>query len=409
MPVADTELADVRAAFNKPFAEQLAFFRKKLNLPTERWDDVLGAAHDRAFIVASVTKADLLFDLRGAIDKSIAEGKSLSWFRGEFDALVRKHGWTGWTGEGTAAGRAWRTRTIYTTNLRTSHAAGRYAQMTDPDVLAARPYWMYVHRSREHPRLQHKAWNGTVLPAQDPWFDSHFAPNGWGCKCLIQSVSERGLARMGKTKPDPRPNDGSYDYVVPGTGEVVTLPRGVQYGWDYAPGANAMTPLRDLVQRKLITYPPAIGAALSRDLNKYLQAEGRIESFAAAALSPDMAIDHSYWLGFAEQSLVDSIDGLDLTHYVVTLPADAVRHVQRSHGNDGGTQRAPTPADYATLRQLFNDADKVQAGKEVRGRKTVVIEKTINGERFRAVFEVNPGKKQLALKTLMIKSQPSGD
>lgn len=51
-----------------PFAEQIAFFRRKLNVPTERWDDLWQAAHDRAFVVAGAAKADLLEDLRGAVD-----------------------------------------------------------------------------------------------------------------------------------------------------------------------------------------------------------------------------------------------------------------------------------------------------------------------------------------------------
>ena len=50
--------------FNLPFTEQISFFRNKLNLSTERWDDILHQAHDRAFIVAGAAKADLLDDLR---------------------------------------------------------------------------------------------------------------------------------------------------------------------------------------------------------------------------------------------------------------------------------------------------------------------------------------------------------
>jgi len=43
-----------------PFAEVLAFFRHKLNLPTQQWDDLLGAAQDRAFVVVGAMQADLL-------------------------------------------------------------------------------------------------------------------------------------------------------------------------------------------------------------------------------------------------------------------------------------------------------------------------------------------------------------
>ena len=134
----------LRAAFRLPFAQQASFMRAKLRLPTEDYDDILGAAHDRAFVVAGVMRADLLADLHEAVQQAIDDGKTLGWFREQFDAIVQRRGWTGWTGDGSAEGVAWRTRTIYTTNLRVSHAAGRYAQMTQPEVLQARPYWRYV-------------------------------------------------------------------------------------------------------------------------------------------------------------------------------------------------------------------------------------------------------------------------
>ena len=47
---------------------QLAFFRQKLGLPTARWDDLMKSAHDRAFVVAGAMKADLLADLKRALD-----------------------------------------------------------------------------------------------------------------------------------------------------------------------------------------------------------------------------------------------------------------------------------------------------------------------------------------------------
>lgn len=96
--------------FNSPFDEQLAFFRQKLNLPTARWDDILSAAHDRAFVVAGAAQADLLADLNRAVEKSIEQGMGLDEFRRDFKNAVQQNGWTGWTGEGTAGGEAWRTQ-----------------------------------------------------------------------------------------------------------------------------------------------------------------------------------------------------------------------------------------------------------------------------------------------------------
>jgi len=94
------------------FAEQIQFFRQKIDLPTQRWFDLWQEAHDRAFVVAGAMQADLLADLHGAVLKGIAEGTTLETFRKDFKEIVARTGWTGWTGEGTAAGRAWRTRVI---------------------------------------------------------------------------------------------------------------------------------------------------------------------------------------------------------------------------------------------------------------------------------------------------------
>ena len=56
--------------------KQLAALQIRLNnlVPTERWDDLMGNAHDRAFVVAGAMKADLLKDLAGAVTRAIENG-----------------------------------------------------------------------------------------------------------------------------------------------------------------------------------------------------------------------------------------------------------------------------------------------------------------------------------------------
>jgi hypothetical protein len=246
--------------FNTPFAEQLDFFRQKLNLPTEHWDDIKRAAHDRSFIVAGAMKADLLADLNTAVATVIAEGKSIGWFRDNFAAIVTKHGWHGWKGEGTPAGEAWRTKVIYQTNLSTSYAAGRYRQLTDPELLTLRPYWRYKHADGvANPRLQHVAWNGLTLPHDHVFWQTHFPPNGWGCHCRTVAVNAREYAKSeaaGLTEPP----DG-WDDIDEKTG----APVGIAKGFDYAPGASVADEMRALVKAKTETLPPALGKALSND------------------------------------------------------------------------------------------------------------------------------------------------
>lgn len=248
---------------NLSFQEQIDFFRDKLNLPSERWDSIQKAAHDRAFIVAGAMQADLIQDLRDAV--APLQRTTLEQFRQDFRRIVAKHGWTGWTGEGSAAGEAWRTKVIFETNIRTSYAAGRWRQLTDPATLKAMPYWRYVHNdSVLHPRPMHLAWNGLVLHHTDEFWQTHFAPNGWGCKCRIVAV--RGPKEGDKTEPPPGWNERNDKGLLPG----------IDRGWDYAPGANAATPLRELIDKKLIDLDAPIGAALAEHLKPALAMERRL-------------------------------------------------------------------------------------------------------------------------------------
>ena len=63
-------MPDIRGSFRSfPAAEQ--YFRNKVNLPTQRWDDLMRGEHARAFVVAGATRDALLTDLREAVDAAI--------------------------------------------------------------------------------------------------------------------------------------------------------------------------------------------------------------------------------------------------------------------------------------------------------------------------------------------------
>lgn len=158
----------------KPFDEAISFFRDKLNMPTAHWDDLWKMMHTKGFTVAGAMQEELLDDMRSAVDKAISEGTTLADFRKDFDGMVEQYGWI------YKGGRNWRSKVIYDTNVRTAYQAGRYQQMTDPDVVALRPYWQYRHGDSVNPREEHLAWHGLTLPYDDPWWDTHYPPNGWG-------------------------------------------------------------------------------------------------------------------------------------------------------------------------------------------------------------------------------------
>lgn len=424
----------VSGALKRPFDEQVKFFRGKLGnlVPTERWDDLKRGQHDIGFMVAGATKADLLTDLAAAVDRTISEGKTIQAFRNDFQDIVQRRGWHNWTGEGTKAGEAWRTRVIYTTNMSTSYAAARYEQLDKGGF----DYWIYKHSGSAEPRPEHLGWDGLTLPKDHPFWQTNAPKNGWGCECYVVGArSERGARRLGgnpaKTLPD------GWDAIDPKTG----APVGIDKGWDYRPGRRAAA-IRAITE-KLGRFDPRLQDMALAMADKTRQWDYELakaymqgipgDSRDALALAyrslPSVADDTRLYaqrilegqhgldvppyrtLGLltkADAAKVRQLKDIGVDDFDFTVDTAAVRHVRTNHGTDKTElprgQRAVMGTDYAQLPRLLNDGgDWVDAGQAKRtGHPLVKREMTHDAERYTAVFEVRTGRKMLALESLYI-------
>lgn len=254
-------MTDFAATFGKPFAQQLAAWRIRLanQVPTATWQDLWQSQHDRAFVVAGAMKAELLADLAEAVDKAITNGGTLETFRKDFRAIVEKNGWHGWAGEGSKKGEAWRTKVIYKTNLATSYAAGRLAQLREGGFA----FYVYRHGGSVEPRIQHLAWDGLILEADHPFWATHAPPNGWGCSCYITGARSREGAKRVGGKLGKELEDG-WQALDPRTG----APVGIDKGWAYAPGATVSDEIAELgkvIAGKVQGLPPELGARFGAD------------------------------------------------------------------------------------------------------------------------------------------------
>ena len=305
-----------------PPERAILYLRQKLGLPTRAWRDLVGAMHDRAFVVAGAVKMQLVEDLHAAVLRALEEGRTLEDFRKDFDRIVQAHGWS------YRGSRGWRTSVIYRTNLRTAHAAGRYEQMRSPEVLAARPYWLYRHGGSRVPRPDHLSWDGLVLAATDPWWETHYPPNGWGCSCLAFSLSASEVKRRGLKIARRAPRDGTYEYTVPETGEVVDLPAGVGYGWDHAPGRAW---LESLTPRALESWPA--GADRIPIERRWHHELGPVEAPAPRPLASDILLQ----------------DGLPPEEYFAAFAGEL------GLGADGGVLLDVLGETLAITRRLFTE------------------------------------------------------
>lgn len=285
-------MADLKGV-RQPFKEQLLALQKRLQnlVPTGAWDDLKANAHDRAFVIAGAMKADLLADFAEAIGKAISEGQSIEAFRTNFDGIVKKHGWQ-YNGE-----RNWRTRVIYRTNMLTSYASGRLAQLNHPDLVESAPYWMYHHGGSADPRLHHLAWDKMTVHRNDPIWKVIFPPNGWGCSCYVTAHSLAQAKRLGGRFEKPEIRDGDIDE-----------------GWDYQPGASVVDELVKMAGDKTIKLPPELGASFWQSNADILsRASVEFEQWFDEVLKPEYKVKKdTRVVGALSQQVITALEGLGI-------------------------------------------------------------------------------------------------
>lgn len=380
------------SAMDLPFDEAIAYLRQKTNVTSEHYADVFGVANVKSFAVAGAATEALVGDFRDELTKEITNGTSLGEFRKSFDDIVRRHGWehTGSAG--------WRARVIYETNLGMAYSAGRYAQQTEPETLAAFPYWQYVHSGAAHPRPEHQSWDGTTLLASDPWWATHYAPNGWGCGCWVRVLSARQLARMGKSGPDAAPSIEWRPWTNPRTGEVVQVPKGIDPGFAYNPGREWKAEAVTLPANASLRAPvPASPEAARRS--------AAVEDFAARVLGGDIN-DPARAIHAAElpPNIADRLTGIGGNE--VELSAFRVLKIAGRAGEMVGRPSTAHPEVtakiWAQLQRMLDDGDAYASARH--GWPQVEVVHLIDGRPWRLILRrvLQPdGSTRLDVPTLM--------
>tara|TARA_R110002072_G_scaffold302699_2_gene487437 strand:+ start:3088 stop:4386 length:1299 start_codon:yes stop_codon:yes gene_type:complete len=232
-----------------PPKEALTYFRKKGYKIGFSWQDVWKEEHARAFTVAKAMRLDLLEDIRGAVDRALADGLTFEQFKKDLAPTLQQKGWWGKgmvfdpaTGNLQLAqlGSSRRLRIIYDTNLRMARAAGQWQRIER--IKHRRPYLWYRPVQDGRTRPHHLDKRTVILPVDHPFWNEWYPPNGWRCRCSVVQLSDRDLRRRdlkvsdpGDLPPLPRKN------VVNGrTGELENIPVGIDKGFNYNVGREHM-------------------------------------------------------------------------------------------------------------------------------------------------------------------------
>lgn len=214
--------------------------------PSFGWQEVYADEHAAMFTVAKSAAHDILSDIWTALVTALEDGETLASFSRRLKPLLVRKGWWGeaievdpLTGEEALVrlGSLRRLRTIFDANMRVSYAAGHWSHFER--LKSSRPYLRYVAVQDGLTRPEHQKLHNLVLLVDDPFWDVFAPPNGWNCRCSLQSLLERDVVRLQATGEVLRfeaPTITLRAWTNKRTGEVRQVPDGVDPGWDYNPG-----------------------------------------------------------------------------------------------------------------------------------------------------------------------------
>ncbi len=319
------------------------------------WRDTDAAEHLRSFTVAKAMRLDILQDIRTQLDRALAEGVTFREFEKALAPRLVAQGWWGrqtmvdpLTGEAREVqlGSRRRLRIIYDTNLRMAHAHGHWQRIER--VAGRRPWLRYVAVLDARTRPEHLAWHGTVLPWDHPFWKTHYPPNGWRCRCLVQQLDDDDLEEFGYHPSDgPPPGAGATrPWTNRRTGRIHRVPVGIDPGFHHNVGAlDPGSDSADRLMEKIDATPPALArAAIGRPWNTALfrrHLEGRSDADWPLAI-----LDGPVTRAIGAQS------------QVVRLSGESAAKQTTSHPD-------LTPEDYARIQRILDEGEVFHTRKRV--------------------------------------------
>lgn len=285
-------------AFLQAPPEVIRYFDSRPSRPTFDWRDIAPREHAFAFTVAKTAGYDVLDDIRASVRQAVVDRVPFETFQDQLEPLLRERGWWGrrvsvdpasGTPQVVQLGSPRRLRTIYWANTRSAYAAGEWERIQRTRRFL--PFLLYTLSTAERRRPEHAAKVGTVLPADHPWWNVWFPPNGWGCECGTRQIGRREAERLGYDPGNPpdAPPVPTRAWLNKRTGQIEQVPVGIDPGWATNPGRARAQNLAAFTSGRLDAMPSAQREAAVADLvasPTFRAVQGNVFGFVATDQSP---------------------------------------------------------------------------------------------------------------------------
>jgi SPP1 gp7 family putative phage head morphogenesis protein len=197
------------------FEEAVEQFADRAPILKSDWIALSRAAQEKAFTAAGVAQLSIVAEVKSKLLAAIKAGTPFEDFKRQVAsslalAWLRPDGVAGKPAEDRDAhGR--RIELIFRNASNTSFNAGRFKQAKHPDTKKLRPYWMFDGIGDARQSSVCKACDGTILPAEDPWWANHLPPLHHNCRSGFVTLTEKQAKRedrFGEPAPKTPADDG---------------------------------------------------------------------------------------------------------------------------------------------------------------------------------------------------------
>ena len=217
----------------------------------------MGQEHSNAFTVAKMMDADLLKTVQVKLQQALENGESFGTFSKALIPQLQAAGWWGkkdivdpLTGLITKAqlGSASRLETIFRSNIQSAYSVGQWDNIQQAKRTA--PYLMYDAVDDGRTRPEHAARDGEVHEVDSVFWQSHFPPNGWNCRCGVIQLDKDDMEDMGLIAQPKKPNITTQKWTNPRNGVVQDIPIDTDPGWNVNPGIHRQKQLAEAADSK---------------------------------------------------------------------------------------------------------------------------------------------------------------
>lgn len=178
-----------------PNTEAAKFIADKPVVSRQVFDQLLPDIQARAFTITGIEDANLVQSLRDRIAE-IPQGADWDKVKTEIVDKVSP-----WIGDGAEK----RAELLLRSHGYQAYSAAQY-QVMDRQR-AAFPFWQYQTSEDDHVRDSHAALNGIVLPADSPFWATHFPPWDFGCRCQVIPLTAEDAQDMQATDAAKKPEE----------------------------------------------------------------------------------------------------------------------------------------------------------------------------------------------------------